>query len=92
MRSHLGRLESRAMLRLLLRVAAASAILCAIAWAGGHWLLADWAVQAFWPKCLSLALVIAVAAAAFCVCANALGIAEVHDIVSAMRRRLRRRT
>jgi putative peptidoglycan lipid II flippase len=91
MRSHLGRLESRAMLRLLLRVAVASAVLLAIAWAGGHWLLADWPVEAFWPKCLSLVLVIAVAAAAFCVCANALGIAEVHDIVSAVRRRLRRR-
>jgi putative peptidoglycan lipid II flippase len=91
MRSHLGRLESRALARLLLRVGLASLALLAIAWAGGHYLLGDWATQAFWPKCLSLAAVIAVSAAAFFFCANALGIPEVHDIVAAVRRRLQRR-
>jgi putative peptidoglycan lipid II flippase len=90
MRSHLGRLESRAMARLLAKVALASAALFAIAWAGGHWLLADWAVQSFWPKCACLALVIALAAAAFFLCANALGIGEVRDIAAAVRRRWQR--
>jgi hypothetical protein len=66
-------------------------VLFGISWAGTHWLLADWAVQAFWPKCIGLLLVIATGAAAFFVCANALGIGEVHDIVGALRRRLRRR-
>src|SRR6266853_979990 len=80
MRSHLGRLESRAMLALLCKVALASAVLLGISWAGGHWLLADWAVQRFWPKCGSLVLVIASGAAAFFFCANALGIGEVHEI------------
>jgi putative peptidoglycan lipid II flippase len=88
MRSHLGRLESRAMLALLLRVALASAVLLAVAWGGGRLLLGGWAIEPFWPKCASLMLVIALAAAAFFVCANALGIAEVHDIVRAVRRRL----
>jgi putative peptidoglycan lipid II flippase len=91
MRSHLGRLESRAMLALLSKVALATTVLFGISWAGTHWLLADWAVQAFWPKCIGLLLVIATGAAAFFVCANALGIGEVHDIVGALRRRLRRR-
>jgi len=90
MRAHLGRLESRAMLALLGRVALASLVLFGICWAGDNYLLANWAVQAFWPKCLSLMLVIAVAGAGFFVCANALGIAEVHDIVRALRRRLSR--
>jgi putative peptidoglycan lipid II flippase len=91
MRSHLGRLESRAMLGLLGRLALASLVLFGICWAGTHYLLGDWAVQAFWPKCLSLLLVIAVAGAGFFASANALGIAEVHDIVRAVRRRLGRR-
>ena len=90
MRSHLGRLESRAMLSLLWRVALASAVLLGISWAGAHLLLADWAVQRFWPKCVSLILVIGSAAGAFFLCANALGIGEVHEIVRAVRRRVRR--
>ena len=90
MRSHLGRLESRAMLALLSKVALASAVLLLASWAGAHFLLADWAVQSFWPKCLSLALVIVLAAAAFFVSASALGIGEVHEIARAVQRRLRR--
>jgi putative peptidoglycan lipid II flippase len=90
MRSHLGRLESRALGLLLLKVAAASLALLAVCAAGNRLLLAHWAVQAFWPKCLSLTLVIAAAAGAFFVAASALGIGEVHDITSAVRRRLGR--
>ncbi|MBV8307177.1 MAG: murein biosynthesis integral membrane protein MurJ [Gammaproteobacteria bacterium] len=90
MRRQLGRLESGAMLGLLIRVALASAVLGAIAWAGNRLLLADWAVQPFWPKCASLAAVIAVGAGAFFLCAQALQVREVHDIVVAVRRRLRR--
>jgi putative peptidoglycan lipid II flippase len=91
MRSHLGRLESRAMLSLLGKIAVAGAVLGAICWLGMHYLLADWAQQAFWPKLAALLLVIAVAAAAFFACASALDIAEVHDITRAVRRRLQRR-
>jgi len=90
MRAHLGRLESRAMLTLLAKVALASAALFAVSWAGAHFLLADWAVQPFWPKCIALLLVIATAAAAFFLFASALRIGEVHEIVSAVRRRLER--
>jgi putative peptidoglycan lipid II flippase len=91
MRSHLGRLESRAMLLLLTKVACASLVLLAICWLGLRLLLEGWATQPFWPKCLSLLLVITTAAFAFFLSANALRIPEVHDIVAAVRRRLQRK-
>jgi peptidoglycan biosynthesis protein MviN/MurJ (putative lipid II flippase) len=78
------------MAALLWKVALASAVLLLVAWAGAHFLLADWAVQNFWPKCLSLVLVIALGAAAFFLSASALGIGEVHEIARALQRRLRR--
>ena len=90
MRRHLGRLESRAMAVLLVRVALASLVLLAIAWGGGQLLLSDWAVQPFWPKLASLTLVIGCAAIAFFLCASALGITEVQELGQAVRRRLRR--
>lgn len=91
MRAHLGRLESRAMAALLARVALASLVLLAIAWGGGQLLLADWAAQHFWPKLASLTLVIACAAAAFFLCASALGIGEVQELRQAVWRRLHRK-
>jgi putative peptidoglycan lipid II flippase len=90
MRAHLGRLESRAMIALLLKVGLASAVLLGICWAGYHYLLADWAVQPFVPKCGNLALVIVFGAGAFFYAAHALRIAEVQEIGSALRRRLGR--
>src|SRR3989440_2153392 len=91
MRRHLGYLESRAMLKLLLRIAIASTVLWGICWAGAHVLLADWATQRFWPKLAALSAVIAAGAGAFLVCATALGIGELRDITNAVKRRLRRR-
>ena len=90
MRAHLGRLESRAMAALLMRVALASLVLLAVAWGGEALLLADWAVQPFWPKLAKLLFVIACAAAAFFLCAAALGIGEVQELRHALQRRLRR--
>jgi putative peptidoglycan lipid II flippase len=88
MRAHLGRLESRAMLLLLARIAVAAVVLFGICWAGGQFLLADWAVQAFWPKLASLLVVIGAGVAGFFLVASALGISEVHEITRAVRRRL----
>ncbi|HET7757059.1 MAG TPA: murein biosynthesis integral membrane protein MurJ [Steroidobacteraceae bacterium] len=90
MRTHLGRLESRAMGVLLAKVALGSLALLAIAWGGGQLLLAGWASERFWPKLASLLLVIACAAAAFFACASALRIGEVRDLAGALRRRLQR--
>jgi hypothetical protein len=65
-------------------------VLFAVCWAGNRLLLADWALEPFWPKCASLALVIGVGTAGFFGCASALGIGEVHELIGAVRRRLRR--
>jgi putative peptidoglycan lipid II flippase len=91
MRRHLGRLDSGLMLSLLLRIAVASCVLGAICWAGTHFLLGGWATQAFLPKLISLGLVISVGAAAFFVCASALGITELREITHAVKRRVFRR-
>jgi putative peptidoglycan lipid II flippase len=90
MHRHLGRLESRAMLSLLLRLSLASVVLAAICWAGNHYLLAGWAIEPFWPKAAGLATVIVTGAGAFFICAIALRIREMQDIVLAVRRKLRR--
>ncbi|HXY75427.1 MAG TPA: murein biosynthesis integral membrane protein MurJ [Steroidobacteraceae bacterium] len=90
MHSHLGRLESRALFRLLAKLALASTVLFVVCWLGSQGLLADWAVEPFWPKCARLTLVIAAGAAAFFAAAQGLGIAEVREIGRALRRRLER--
>ncbi|HEY6482935.1 MAG TPA: murein biosynthesis integral membrane protein MurJ [Steroidobacteraceae bacterium] len=90
MRRQLGRLDSGALLRLLWKLAIAGAVLALICWAGDAWLLADWATQRFWPKLLSLLLTIAVATGGFLAVASALRITELHEILSAVGRRLRR--
>jgi len=91
MRNHLGRLDSGLMAGLLTRLALPSLVLGAICWAGSHYLLGNWATEAFLPKAGSLALVIAVGAAAFFGCATALGISELREITQAVKRRLSRR-
>jgi len=90
MHRHLGRLESRALLVLLSRVALASAVLALICWAGSHYLLGGWAVERFWPKLGSLVIVIAAGAGAFFCSATALRIREMQQISQAVSRRFRR--
>jgi len=90
MHRHLGRLESRTMASLLLRLGVASAVLAGICWLGDHYLLAGWAHERFWPKAGSLTAVIVAGAGAFFFCATALRIREMQDIASAVQRRLRR--
>src|SRR6185312_420411 len=90
MHRHLGRLESRAMLGLLVRLSVACAVLAGICWGGGHYLLGDWALERFWPKLGSLTAVIVIGAGAFFVCATMLRIREMQDIALAVQRRLRR--
>src|SRR5215469_16915178 len=50
MRRHLRLLETRVLITLLLKIGVASLALAAVCWAGQHFLLSDWATQAFWPK------------------------------------------
>jgi putative peptidoglycan lipid II flippase len=91
MHRHLRSLESGAMLRLLARLAIPSLLLAGICWAGTHFLLANWATQAFLPKAASLAVVIAIGGAAFFISATALGITELQEITRAVKRRVLRK-
>jgi putative peptidoglycan lipid II flippase len=90
MRRRLGRLETRRMLAMLAKVALASAALAAICWASRHWLLADWATQAFMGKLLALLLTVVMGALVFLGCGAALHIDELRTLKSAIARRLRR--
>ncbi len=90
MRRHLGRLESRTMASLLAKLAAASAVLAVVCWAGAHFLLPHWATEHLWPKLGTLMGIIVVGAAAFFLCALAVGIEELKDISAALKRRLSR--
>lgn len=89
MRRHLGRLESRALGGMLVRLTLACAVLATVCWSGQHWLMAGWAQQRFWPKLAELSLVIVTGAGAFFGCALLLGIGEMRDIAQVLRRKLR---
>jgi len=91
MRRQLKFLETRAMALLLAKLAVAGAVLAGVCWLGSHFLLADWPTQAFAPKTFYLLATIAVAGGAFLFVAAALRIPELHDIIAAFQRRLRRR-
>jgi putative peptidoglycan lipid II flippase len=90
MRHRLRRLETRRMLAMLGKVAMASAALAAVCWASQHWLLDQWATQAFIGKLGSLLLTVVVGALVFLGCGAALRIEELHALVATLRRRLRR--
>src|SRR5262249_5038329 len=54
MRQQLKQLETRTMLALLGKLAIAGGVLGGVCWLGSHYLLADWATEAFIPKCVYL--------------------------------------
>jgi putative peptidoglycan lipid II flippase len=90
MSRHLHGLESRRMLKMLAKVAVASAALVAVCAASSHWLLADWATQAFLRKLGALLGTIIVGALVFAGCGVALHIEEFKELQGALKRRLRR--
>jgi putative peptidoglycan lipid II flippase len=90
MRRELSYLETGSMVLLLCKLAVAGAALAGVCWLGSHYLLADWATQAFMPKLVSLLGTIAVAGLVFLAVATALKIPELRDIIGAFERRLRR--
>jgi len=90
MHHRLARLETRRMLAMLGKVALASAALAAICWGSRHWLLADWATQAFGGKLAALLLTVVVGALVFLGCGAALRIDELHTLKSTIQRRLSR--
>jgi putative peptidoglycan lipid II flippase len=90
MHRHLGRLETRRMLGMLAKVAAACVLLAALCWASAHWLLGQWATQAFISKAGWLLLTVLVGVLVFVACGMALRIEELHDLVGVVRRRWQR--
>ncbi len=86
MHRHLKRLETRRMSTLLAKVTVASTALGLICWASQHWLLNDWAHQAFAPRLGWLLLTITVGILAFVGCGLALRIDELRELMSALRR------
>jgi putative peptidoglycan lipid II flippase len=90
MARQLGGLETPRMLILLTKAGAAGAALAAVCVASNHWLLHDWATQAFLPKAAALLATIIVAAAVFAACGAALAIDEFNALLEAVKRRLRR--
>jgi putative peptidoglycan lipid II flippase len=88
MRRHLQSLDTAVLLKTLAKVLLASTVLGAVAWAGKHYLLSDWATQAFWSRSSLLLLVIAVAGMAYALTAMLLQLQEVKVLAGAVRRRL----
>jgi putative peptidoglycan lipid II flippase len=90
MRRHLRLLETRAMAAMLMKLAVASIALVIVCWAGQHFLLSDWASQAFWTKTAWLFVTIAVGGGVFVACTLAMHIDEVDHLRDIVNRKLRR--
>jgi putative peptidoglycan lipid II flippase len=86
-----GRLETRALIQLLLKLAIPCALLVGICWAGMHWPMAGWAKQHFAPKAMWLGVTIGSAAAAFFGSAMLFGIEEIDEVFGVVRRKIGRR-
>lgn len=90
MRRRLHGLESGRMLAMLLKLAVAALPLIAVCAASSHWLLADWATQAFLPKLGTLLATIMIGSTLFIGSCALLRVHEIEELVQALRRRLRR--
>jgi putative peptidoglycan lipid II flippase len=90
MRRQLGGLETPHLLRTLGKISVAGAALCATCAAANHWLLADWATQAFLGKVTALLGTVVVGAGVFIGCAAFLHIEELNEALAGLKRRLRR--
>ena len=78
------------MLVMLGKIAVASSALVLLCLASSHWLLADWALQAFWSRLGTLLATILAGAAVFVACGALLGIDELDELLGLVRRRFRR--
>jgi putative peptidoglycan lipid II flippase len=90
MRRRVETLHTGLMIRTLLKVAVAGAVLALICWTGKYFLLADWAVQSFVMKGIWLLGTIVLAGAGFFVTAMALRIDEIDSLTALVKRKLNR--
>src|SRR6202795_5105393 len=82
LRRDLHGLESRRLLVMLGKVAAAALALIAVCAASSHWLLADWETQPFLSKLAALLATVAVAGLVFAGCGTALHIEALKELQS----------
>jgi putative peptidoglycan lipid II flippase len=87
----LSGLELRRMFIMLGKTAIAGAALAGVCAASTHWLLSDWATQAFVRKTSALLGTVTVAGLIFLAVGAALRIEELNELIGAVHRRLRRR-
>jgi putative peptidoglycan lipid II flippase len=90
MHRQLGGLETRRLAVLLGKAAVAGAALALVCAASSHWLLSDWATQSFLRKTAALFATMAVGGLVFLGAGAALRIEELHELLGAVKRRLRR--
>jgi putative peptidoglycan lipid II flippase len=90
MRFHIKGLNSPLLLRLLLKLLVPSLALMLVCMISNRWLLADWAVQAFWMRLTALLGTVAAAGAAFLGLGLMFRIEELQELAGLVQRRLGR--
>lgn len=90
MRHYAGRMETKAMLVTLAKLLMAGACLAAICWLGTRLFFATGAAQTLWRQLLGVGVTVAAGTGVFFGAAYALRVAELHDIVVVLRRKLAR--
>jgi putative peptidoglycan lipid II flippase len=90
MRRYAGRLETGAMLSTLVKLAVAGACLAAICWFGTQFFFPTGASQLLWRQAVGVGSTIAAGGAAFFVVAYLLRVAELQDLATVVRRKLKR--
>jgi putative peptidoglycan lipid II flippase len=91
MRRHVTHLHTGLLAKMLSKVVLAGFALGAVCWAGQHWLLGQWQVQATASKALCLFATISVATLAFFAVAALLRISEVTHVLALVRQKLGKR-
>jgi putative peptidoglycan lipid II flippase len=89
MRGQTHGLETRRMLSMFGRLSIAAAALAAVCAASTHWLLADWATEAFAYKVSALGATVLAGALVFVGAGAALHVEELDEVLGAVKRRLR---
>jgi putative peptidoglycan lipid II flippase len=89
MRHHTGRLETGTMLTTLGKITVAGAVLAAVCLVSQRFLLPTPTHESQWKLIVEVLLTIAVGAGSFFGVAYMLGVAEVHDVVTVVRRKLK---